>query len=247
FLALDIGNSFTKVGLFRESLTPRYARVSTAQLETALPEILESWAPPIVKAAGWVSVSHDQALADWPVWQKWGIRPRPVRSTDHLPVVNAYATPETLGPDRIVAAIGAWVHSGRKPVLVIDAGTALTFDCIDGEGTYRGGAIAPGLHMRFQALNQFTAKLPLVEAEDDPPLVGDSTHSSIRSGVINGMRAELFGTIEAYRPILGSDMQVYLTGGDTSYFVNHLKSSIFADPYLVLRGVHYILIQQHTI
>lgn len=246
-LALDIGNSFTKLGLFGTSEQPRYARCPSQNLDQFLPIQLDEWSVNGLDAAAWVSVSHEVDLAKWPLWQLYGAHPMQIRSTDTFPVENAYATPETLGPDRIVAAIGAWRQAGLRPVLVIDAGTALTYDAIDAQGVYRGGAIAPGLGMRLQALHQFTAKLPLVPTIDTPPLLGNSTVGSIQSGVINGIRAEVSGMVEAYHSILGPDLQIYLTGGDAPYFVNHLKSSIFADPYLVLQGIHYILTQQQSI
>ncbi|MCB0852073.1 MAG: type III pantothenate kinase, partial [Bacteroidetes bacterium] len=158
-----------------------------------------------------------------------------------LPIKNRYATPATLGVDRIVAAIGAWSKSAPRAVLVIDAGTALTFDIINQSGEYLGGAISPGINMRFRALHEFTARLPLVTFEEVPPLIGDSTIQSMRSGVINGVIAEINGVINLHRATFQDQLDVYLTGGDMKLFENHLKNINFADAYLTLEGIYKVL------
>jgi type III pantothenate kinase len=125
--------------------------------------------------------------------------------------------------------------------LVVDAGTCITCEFIDSQGKYWGGAISPGLSMRFKAMNTFTARLPLVEPVDNPPLIGDSTVSSMQSGVIHGVVDELDGAIKRYSEKF-DDLKVILTGGDCRFFENKLKASIFAVPELVLRGLNSILL-----
>ena len=157
-----------------------------------------------------------------------------------IPLQNRYGTPDTLGRDRLAAAIGAAAQFPGKPVLSIDTGTAIKFDFVDADGNYRGGSIAPGLWLRFRALHTFTDKLPLVGYSDEHPLVGDSTQSSILSGVMNGAIAEVNGMIEAYKKRFPG-LKIVLTGGESIYFEKSIKSNIFADSKLVIKGLNEIL------
>lgn len=157
-----------------------------------------------------------------------------------VPVRNLYLTPETLGKDRLAAVTGAHQLFMDSNVLVIDAGTALTYDFINSKGEYQGGSISPGLSVRFKALNTFTGRLPLLQAQEIDYLTGRNTEESILSGVINGIRLEIDGIIEEYRQIWPK-MKTILTGGDMIYFEKILKNDIFADPNLVLNGLKLIL------
>jgi type III pantothenate kinase len=139
-------------------------------------------------------------------------------------------------------AVAAYEHAGQGPVLAVNAGTALTFDFVDAQGRYLGGSISPGLRTRFRSLNAFTAALPMVEAEGPAPLIGDSTETSIRSGVLNGMLAEIEGLVQQYRQLAGSGLKVYLTGGDAVFLGNHLKSVTFVDANLLLYGINAIVL-----
>jgi type III pantothenate kinase len=157
-----------------------------------------------------------------------------------LPVVNLYATPLTLGVDRLAGVCGAQQIFPLQHCLVIDAGTCITYDFLDKEGKYYGGGISPGLKMRFQAVHTFTAKLPLVTPKGHVPLIGNSTESCIQSGVVNGVLAELDGIIDQYGKKF-EGLRVILCGGDAMFFENQLKASIFASPELVLIGLNSIL------
>ncbi len=157
-----------------------------------------------------------------------------------LPFTLAYRTPETLGRDRIAAVAGAWFDHPGCNILVIDAGTAITYDFIEASGIYQGGNIAPGLEMRLKALHHFTGKLPLVSKTGDTPLLGYNTETAIRSGVVQGLIFE----IESYIDRLKTEKRnllVFLTGGDAFYFDKKLKNTIFADEFLVLKGLNSIL------
>jgi type III pantothenate kinase len=158
-----------------------------------------------------------------------------------LPVQNRYSTPASLGMDRLAAVCGARQFFPRHDCLVIDAGTCVTYDFIDKAGNYLGGGISPGLKMRFQAVHTFTAKLPLVSPKAGVPLIGDSTETSIQSGVGNGLLAEIDGIIDRYQKKYPG-LSVILCGGDTGFFENQTKASIFASPELVLIGLNSILI-----
>ena len=157
-----------------------------------------------------------------------------------LPFTITYHTPETLGRDRIAAVAGAWAMHPNQNILVIDAGTAITYDFIDSSGNYPGGNIAPGLEMRFKALHKFTGKLPLISKTGDTPLLGYNTETAIRAGVAQGMIFEIESYIHRFRE-RNQNLLIFLTGGDAFYFGERLKSSIFADEYLVLKGLNSLL------
>jgi type III pantothenate kinase len=158
-----------------------------------------------------------------------------------LPIINSYATPETLGVDRLASVCGARTLFPTEASLVIDSGTCITYDFIDADGVYKGGAIAPGLSMRLRAMHEFTARLPLVEVNENAILIGNSTVSCIQSGALNGMIAEIEGTISRYQ-VHYPQLRVILCGGDTHFFENNLKGTIFAVQNLVLRGLNSILL-----
>ncbi|NDV65573.1 type III pantothenate kinase [Bacteroides sp. 224] len=157
-----------------------------------------------------------------------------------LPIINLYETPQTLGPDRIAAAVGANDQYPGRNILVIDAGTAITYEFIDAEGRYQGGNISPGIQMRFKALNQYTGRLPLVNPEGRLLQIGKDTDTAIRAGVLKGVEYEIQGYI-TYLNHKYPDLLVFLTGGDQFSFDTNVKNIIFADSFLVLKGLNRIL------
>jgi type III pantothenate kinase len=158
----------------------------------------------------------------------------------NIPIVNKYATPVTLGLDRLASAVGAFHLFPTKNVMIIDCGTCITYDILNRDGDFIGGSISPGLKMRYRSLHQNTGSLPEIEHKEFPHLTGNSTESSILSGVQNGIIFEINGFIAAYQEQY-SNLQVVLCGGDTTHFANRLKNEIFAAPNLVLLGLHQIL------
>ena len=136
--------------------------------------------------------------------------------------------------------IGASSLKPNSDLLIIDAGTCITYEVIDARGNYWGGNIAPGMQMRLRALHEFTARLPLVEAEGEVPGMGYNTETAIRSGVLRGMKYEIEGYIKSMRSKF-PHLQVFLTGGDHINFDTNIKNSIFSDRYLVPRGLNKIL------
>ena len=158
-----------------------------------------------------------------------------------LPLQIKYKTPETLGVDRIAASVGAHIGCRNTNLLIIDIGTCVTFDFVNSKNEYLGGAIAPGFEMRFKALNYFTGKLPLVGFNKKQlKLIGDTTESSIISGVYNGMKNEIEGVINNYTAQYEA-LKIVVTGGDTNLFDLEPKNRIFADEFLVLKGLNEIL------
>ena len=142
--------------------------------------------------------------------------------------------------DRIAAAVGAWARFPGSDLLVIDAGTAITIDLVRADHTYLGGNISPGTSMRFRALHEFTANLPLVKTEGRPGMMGEDTGSAIRSGVVRGIVFELQGYINEQK-IRYPDLKVVMTGGDAKIFEKMLKNTIFVDSNLNLYGLQRIL------
>jgi len=161
-------------------------------------------------------------------------------SDTKLPIENFYKTKETLGKDRIAAVIGANNIFPSTNVLVIDMGTAITFDFLNSQNQYLGGTISPGMEMRFKALNQFTDKLPLLTKSEDYSLIADSTQSAIISGVQNGIIHEINGYVESLKHKY-NDLKIILTGGDAIFFDKKLKNTIFVNLNLNHIGLNKIL------
>ena len=159
-----------------------------------------------------------------------------------LPIQLAYATPHTLGADRIAAAVGANSVFPKQNVLCFDFGSCITTEFVDQQGVYKGGSIAPGMNLRFKAMHTFTDQLPLIAAQQfiAPVLTGNSTDSCMISGVVNGILFEIKGMIAAYE-LKYQNLKVVFTGGDATYFESLLNMKIFVDPNLVLRGLYEIL------
>ena len=157
-----------------------------------------------------------------------------------LPFVNLYETPSTLGVDRIALVSAAALQYPTKNVLIIDSGSCITYDFLDDKNQYLGGAISPGLEMRYNALNQFTARLPFLEIKRPKYLIGNSTNSSIHAGVVNGASHEIEGFIASYR-LHYDDLTIILTGGNAHFLRDSLKSDIFANSNFLMEGLNFIL------
>jgi len=157
-----------------------------------------------------------------------------------IPVKNLYKTPKTLGYDRIAGVVGANFLFPDSNILVIDAGTAVTYDYINENAEYLGGNISPGLDMRFRALNTFTKKLPLFSKKETEKKIGDTTEEAIIIGVQNGLLFEIQGYIDNYQKIPKNN-KIILTGGDCFFFDKRLKRIIFVLPNLISLGLNRIL------
>ncbi|MBV6453792.1 MAG: Type III pantothenate kinase [Bacteroidia bacterium] len=233
-LVIDIGNTRVKYGVF-----DNYTLVKTGIAEKAdisfFRMIFQKFK---IKAIIFSSVAHvnKSALA----FAEKYCRVHYLNHLTPLPLKNKYRTPQTLGTDRLANAAGAaWLFKGRN-CLVIDAGTCIKYDFVSEKGHYMGGAISPGVAMRYQALHHFTKRLPLVKPDISVPLTGNTTDSSINSGVIHGAKAEVKQIIAQYKSQY-KRLKTVVTGGDASLFVNIAKSYIFAAPDLTLTGLNHIL------
>ena len=234
-LVIDIGNSMTKAAVFvNKKLIKEETHEVFAQknLETFLSH--HSIKASILSS---VTSAHDE-IKEQLKRLSFFVE---LNSETGLPISNHYKTPATLGNDRLANVVAAHALFPEKNVLVIDAGTCLKFDFINERNEYLGGAISPGLLMRYKALHVFTGRLPLLDPKGKVKLIGDSTADSMHSGVVNGMIAEINGIIHQYDK-LSYNLQVILCGGDARYFSNQLKNNIFAAPYLTLQGLNEILL-----
>lgn len=234
-LCIDQGNSKTKIGIF-ENYTQVYSSEFVDFTISDLKNLVEEFN---IDACIFSSVRKDnpEFLRDIKDCCAYFIN---LSHQTPIPVENAYRTPETLGRDRLAAVVGAaWIYPGRN-ILVIDAGTAITYDFVEAGSIYRGGNIAPGLDLRLRALHEFTGKLPLVSLGVDEMQLGNDTRTAIASGVLWGAVYEIEGYVSNLMQNY-PDLLVLLTGGSTFYFDGKVKSAIFAEKNLVLIGLNRIL------
>jgi type III pantothenate kinase len=163
----------------------------------------------------------------------------PVSRDLNFPFANKYATPATLGIDRMVLSAGAVLKFPDSARLVIDAGTCVTYDFTDSQNNYLGGAISPGLQLRYGAMHNFTAKLPLLYPEMPESYIGNATNLAMHSGVVNGLLYEVEGFISRYSEQY-QDLKVILTGGDAEFLAKRLKNTIFANSNFLLESLNFL-------
>jgi type III pantothenate kinase len=234
-ICIDQGNSRTKIGIFEGD-----DLLETKSFDKfTLRDIDQIFSRHPINATILSSVIHNNDL----VVKKLNELSKKLIILSHetsLPIKNNYTSPETLGKDRLAAVVGAAWLKPNSDLLVIDAGTAITYDFINKNKVYIGGNIAPGINLRLRALHEFTGKLPLVEADENSPLLGYDTRTAISSGVLQGIIFEMNGYI-THLNIKYPELSVFLTGGSTFYFDRKLKNTIFAEKNLVLIGLNRIL------
>lgn len=229
-LVIDAGNTNIKLGAFEKEQflwLETYQQVSDVIQRTVALAPERALLSVVGQASGWEEL-----------YQQPGIILL-LDSQTSLPISIQYHSRETLGTDRIAAACGASYLVPQTHCLIFDVGTCLTHGFIDNQGVFYGGSISPGIEMRLQALHQFTARLPYVPVEQEH-LTGNSTESSILSGVMNGMLFEIEGFISAYQNKY-PDLNVLMTGGSASLFEKRLKQPIFVVNELNLIGLNRIL------
>lgn len=233
-LCLDFGNTRWKAALF---VNKEVREVFVFDADTVLEQvaaILEVYHP---EAAILSSVVHhppalETLLAEHTDFHK-------LSHLTQLPFTIPVGKPETVGADRLaLSAAAVWLYPGCHN-LAIGLGSCITFNFINKQHQLLGGSISPGMEMRFRAMHQFTAKLPLAQATWNVPLVGYDTASNLQTGVVLGMAKEIDGMVEAYQERYGN-FNVLLTGGDIPFLAPHLKNRIFADPHLIFKGLYAI-------
>lgn len=234
-LIVDIGNTRTKMAVFSDGEIVKRFSID-AFYEKDFLELVDDYP---IRAAIISSVKNDAGFtASW--LKKYLDYVLVLDHTVKLPIKNTYKTPETLGKDRIAAAVGANKLYPDADVLVIDAGTAITYDFVNSRNQYEGGFITPGLSMRFKALNHFTERLPLLTVKEPECCDGKNTEESIRGGVQLGLEGEMNRIIE-YFSSKKNDLIIILSGGDTKYFEKLLKNHKFVAFEIILLGLNTIL------
>ena len=235
-LVVDVGNTLVKLAVYQEDELLKKKTFIRQDFLKNLEEIHQSH--PKIENALLSSVAKTPAMALQKLEERYNLL---ILDQDTPQIFkNLYATPKTLGHDRIALVSAAARQFPDKNVLVIDAGSCITYDFKNDQNEYMGGAISPGVQMRFNAMNTFTERLPLLEPEEEVKLVGNSTKNSMQAGVIYGVTAEIDGMISSYRA-QNKDLTIILTGGDAQILCKRLKNSIFANSNFLLEGLNYIL------
>ncbi|MFS4446736.1 type III pantothenate kinase [Maribacter sp. 2307UL18-2] len=235
-LIVDVGNTATKLAVFHGQKLLFDTVLEKKGLIDEVKEIFDQY--PNIRRAMVSSVGEfdTKQLAALSIFCKVYV----LNHTTRTPFKNSYATPQSLGVDRIALAAAAFYRNPNGNILVVDAGTCITYDMVNDYGEYLGGAISPGIHMRYRAMHDQTAKLPLLRKEIPMDLIGNSTETSMHSGVVNGVCAEIDGVIDQYKSRF-AHLTVILTGGDSQFLSKRLKNTIFADSKFLLRGLNYLL------
>ncbi len=234
-LVIDLGNTYAKIGIFNKDellFNEVYKKLSLEKIESVFKEY-----PLINQSIISSVVYHDQSIDDYLKQNTTYIN---LSHKTKVPITVKYSSPDTLGLDRICAAVAGNHLYPENNVLIIVAGTCITYNLITLNNEYLGGAISPGYDMRIKAMNHFTHKLPLVEKSNKVELIGITTENSLQSGAYYGMLTEIDGIISRYTSAF-KNLKIILSGGDAKYFDKKLKNNIFAVPNIVLKGLNKIL------
>ena len=233
-LAIDVGNTRIKAAVFEGTTLIEQFVFTILEFQKNMHFILANYqncTDLIVASVGKLNNNDFLTLDN-------NIKVHVITNDFPFPYPNLYETPKTLGIDRMVLAFGAVINFPKQNRLIIDAGTCITYDFIDEKDNYLGGAIAPGINLRYASLNNYTANLPLLEVQTEmlPNYIGNSTQQSIHSGVINGVIYELDGFIDQYRQQYPNFI-IILTGGDAEFLAKRLKNTIFANSNFLLESL----------
>jgi type III pantothenate kinase len=232
-LVIDVGNTRIKAAVFEENTLLERFVFMKSELQKSIQNILENYKKTTHLVVASVGDIEKQSFLVF----KSQIKVHFVSYNDPFPFFNNYETPHTLGIDRLVLSSGATLQFPNQNRLVIDAGTCVTYDFIDQNNNYLGGAISPGLRLRYEALHNFTAKLPLLTLENPNYFIGKSTAESIHSGVVNGLTNEIDGFISQYKAQYPNFI-IILTGGDAEFLAKRLKNTIFANSNFLLESLN---------
>jgi type III pantothenate kinase len=235
-LCIDWGNSRVKAGIFdNDGKAIETANFSDSEASSSISSLIDTYKPVkgiMSTVVNGTSEVENLMSGHMKAFMKLDYNTR-------VPVMNAYAG-ESLGADRLGLAVAAHILHPDKNNLVIGLGTCITYNFVQKNKAFRGGAISPGLQMRLDAMHEFTNRLPKVKADGELLLLGYDTETCMRSGAVYGMAAEIDGMINEFSSQY-PDFNAILTGGDTAFFASKLKSKIFADPDLLLKGLNIIL------
>lgn len=232
-LAIDIGNTLIKAAVYEDNTFVERFQFTADTFESGFEKILELYP----NCLDWILTSVGQITQAQ--FEKFTsrIRLHVVDRNSKFPFKNQYQTPETLGIDRMILASGAVIKYPNQARLIIDAGTCITYDFVDDQNVYHGGAISPGLQMRYKALHHFTAKLPFLEKSEPTYYIGKSTAESIHAGVVIGITHEINGFIKQYSSN-NTNIIIILTGGDADFLAKQLKNTIFVHSNFLLESLN---------
>lgn len=239
-ICIDVGNTRTKVAVYENSTLQQLFLTSEEKLVKKISKLIQGIENEIDIILSSVGNLTSEILTGLEKIGKLIV----VTHETAVPFKNLYGTPTSLGIDRIVLAAGATLKHPNESRLVIDAGTCITYDFINSQDQYHGGAISPGIALRYKSLNDYTANLPLEKISELHPFVGNSTSGSIQSGVLNGVIAEIEAFIDHFEH-QDENLTVILTGGNSEFLVNRLKNTIFANPNFLLESL--FLLHQHIV
>jgi len=235
-LVIDIGNTRTKFSVFNWGEVLITVPVESIGSEHI--ELLKEEYPDLKKVILSSVKSYPEKFKNYLSnnFQKF------IELNEHtlLPIENCYQTKNTLGKDRLAGVVGAFDLFPKRNILVIDAGTTITYDILTESGKFLGGNISPGIEMRFKALNQFTGKLPKIEIRTMDKLFGSSTEEAILAGVQHGVVFEVDKAIDTFKEFY-NNLKVIITGGDADFFDKKLKNSFFVHFNLIALGLNRIL------
>ena len=232
-LTIDVGNTRIKAAVFEQNTLVELFIFIKKGLLTETNYILNKF--PKIKNLVVASVGNVEKELFWSIKNRVEIHF--ITRESKFPFTNLYSTPTTLGIDRMVLATGAVLRFPNQNRLVIDAGTCITYDFVDENDNYLGGAISPGVRLRYESLHQQTAKLPLLTKNYPESFIGNSTQESIHSGIVNGVVLEIDGFIELYKTRYAKFI-IILTGGDAEFLAMQLKNTIFANSNFLLEGLN---------
>ncbi|MDI1257537.1 MAG: type III pantothenate kinase [Flavobacterium sp.] len=234
-LTIDVGNTRIKGAVFENNTLIAHFVFLTEKLSQAIKKILKVHPEITHLVVASVGNIEKQEFLGFDKEVKVMI----ISHSDIFPFQNDYQTPLTLGIDRMVLAAGATLQFPKQNRLVIDAGTCVTYDFVDENDHYLGGAISPGLRLRYESLHNFTAKLPSLTIENPEHFIGKSTNYAIHSGVVNGLVHEIDGFIGQYQQQY-SNFTIILTGGDAEFLAKRLKNTIFANSNFLLESLNHL-------
>ncbi|MDO4728280.1 MAG: type III pantothenate kinase [Bacteroidota bacterium] len=240
-LAVDIGNTRVKLAVFQDITLVEKFHCTQENFLKKISEILISY--PKIDTLVSASVTNLELNQLFSLNNQ--IKIYPITRNLKFPFVNLYQTPDTLGIDRMIVSAGASLMYPDKNKLIIDAGSAITYDFVDKDNNYHGGMISLGINMRYRALNHFTAKLPLLELSDEQFWIGQNTNEAIHSGVVNGILMEIDGIINSFC-MENDNFIIILTGGDSIFLASRLKNTIFANPNFLLESLNYLYQYQNN-
>ncbi|GAA4064445.1 type III pantothenate kinase [Flavobacterium cheonanense] len=232
-LVIDVGNTQIKAAVFEQNTLLKKEIIAYEDWQISLKKVIKNFSEIsilVVASVGKLEKSDFLTLDS-------GLNVYFITKESKFPFNNLYASPSTLGIDRMILASGAVLQFPKKNRLVIDAGTCITYDFIDSNDNYLGGAISPGIRLRYESLHNYTAKLPLLKKEKPIDIVGNSTTQSIHSGVINGVSFEIEGFINSVLD-KNDNFIIILTGGDAVFLAERLKNTIFANPNFLLESLN---------